>query len=116
MSRPRTYPSDLTNSQLELIKPLLPAPARRGRREKHPRREIVDAILSTARSGQSWRQLPIDYPPWQTVYWYFSRWEKKGVTEQGLVTDHRSAIGGDVTWRVVGWRGLGRRLFFGWLL
>ena len=76
-----TYPSDLTDSQWALIAPLLPAPARRGRREKHPRRDIVDAILYTTRSGQFWRQLPADYPPWQTVYWHLARWESNGVTQ-----------------------------------
>ena len=39
------YPSDLTDAQWEVIQPLLPPPARLGRREKHPRREIVNAIF-----------------------------------------------------------------------
>ncbi|MEO3928828.1 IS5 family transposase [Micromonosporaceae bacterium B7E4] len=57
-------------------------PARRP--EKHPRREIVNAILDLVRSGCPWRYLPADLPPWQTVYWYFTRWEDAGVTEQLL--------------------------------
>jgi putative transposase len=80
MPRSRCYPSDLTDSQWALVEPLLPAPARRSRPEKHPRRDVVDAILYVTRGGGSWRQLPADYPPWETVYWHFSRWEKKGVT------------------------------------
>jgi transposase len=32
------------------------------------------------RTGCSWRQLPADYPPWQTVYWYFVRWEEQNAT------------------------------------
>ncbi|MBC6460893.1 transposase [Actinomadura sp. HBU206391] len=32
------------------------------------------------RTGCAWRQLPADFPPWQTVYWYFVRWEKQRVT------------------------------------
>ena len=35
------------------------------------RRAVVDAILYVIRTGCSWRQLPGDFPPWQTVYWYF---------------------------------------------
>ncbi len=46
--RQRRYPSDTTNAEWALIEPLLPEPAcetsRGGRPEKHPRREIVDAI------------------------------------------------------------------------
>ena len=80
MPRARLYPSDLTDSQWALIEPLLPPPAQTGRPEAHPRRDIIDAILYGARAGGSWRQLPADYPPWQTVYWHFARWEKEGVT------------------------------------
>jgi hypothetical protein len=36
------------------------------------------------RFGCLWRYLPADLPPWQTVYWYFSRWEDAGVTEKLL--------------------------------
>jgi transposase len=59
---------------------LLPPPGEGGRPEKHPRRAIVDAVLYVVRTGCSWRQLPADFPPWQTVYWYFVRWEKQRVT------------------------------------
>ena len=81
MARQRRYPSDLTG---ELVKPLLPAVNTGGRPEKHPRRAIVDAILYVVRTGCSWRQLPADFPPWQTVYWYFSRWEEQKATEAML--------------------------------
>jgi transposase len=81
MSRQPRYPSDLTDEQWALIEPLLPPPATGGRAEKHPRRSIVDAILYVVRTGCSWRQLPADFPPWQTVYWYFARWEAQKVTE-----------------------------------
>jgi transposase len=87
MSSPRRgYPSDLTDAQWALIEPLLPEPSAEGRREKHPRREIVNAILYVVRSGCPWRYLPADLPPWQTVYWYFVRWEDAGVTEKLLAT------------------------------
>lgn len=42
---------------------------------------MVDAILYVVRTGCAWRQLPADFPPWQTVYWYFNRWEQGKVTE-----------------------------------
>ncbi|HYA52385.1 MAG TPA: transposase [Streptosporangiaceae bacterium] len=29
----------------------------------------------------SWRQLPHDFPPWDTVYWYFKIWNEAGVTD-----------------------------------
>jgi transposase len=74
----RLYPSDLTDQQWALIQPLLPPPSIGGRPEKHPRRQIVDAIFYVVRTGCSWRQLPHDFPPWQTVFWYFKRWRADG--------------------------------------
>ncbi len=49
-------------------------------RIKHPRRALVDAILYVVRTGCAWRHLPADFPPWQTMYWYFNRWEQYKVT------------------------------------
>jgi len=77
-SSPRRYDSDLTEEQWQLIEPLLPPPAAVGRREKHPRREIVNAILYVVRTGCAWRLLPREFPPWQTVFWYFKRWRADG--------------------------------------
>lgn len=85
MSTPRRgYPSDLSDAQWALIEPILPEPNGDGRPEKHPRREVVNAILYVVRSGCPWRYLPADLPPWQTVYWYFNRWEQAGVSEKLL--------------------------------
>jgi transposase len=80
VSRMSCYPSDLTDEEWALVEPLLPPPGEDGRPEKHPRRAVVDAILYVVRTGCSWRQLPADFPPWQTVYWYFVRWEKQRIT------------------------------------
>jgi transposase len=68
------YPSDVTEAQWELVAPLLSAVGAGGRPEAHPRREVVNAILYLVRTGCSWRQLPKDFPPWETVYWHFARW------------------------------------------
>lgn len=53
-----------------------------GRPVKHPRRRVVEAILYVNRTGCAWRQLPHDFPPWDTVYWYFKRWNAEGVTDR----------------------------------
>jgi transposase len=82
--RPRRYPSDTSDEQWAVIEPLLPPVNTGGRPEKHPRRAVVDAILYVVRTGCAWRQLPADFPPWQTVYWYFNRWEQAKATEKIL--------------------------------
>src|SRR3954451_22080032 len=82
------YPSDLTDAQWALIEPLVPVRSTRGkgtrggRPPKVPRRRIVDAILYLDRTGCSWRQLPHDFPPWDTVYFYFSRWAADGTVDR----------------------------------
>ncbi len=80
-SSPRRYPSDLTDDQWALIEPMVPVKPG-GRPAKHPRRRIVEAILYVNRTGCSWRQLPHDFPPWDTVYWYFQRWNTNGTTDR----------------------------------
>jgi len=82
--RPQRYPSDTSDEQWALIEPLLPAVNTGGRPEKHPRRAVVDAILYVVRTGCAWRQLPADFPPWQTVYWYFFCWKQAEATEKIL--------------------------------
>lgn len=78
MSSNRRYPSDLTDAQWALVEPLLSPPKPGGRHEAHPRREVVNAVLYLLRTGCSWRQLPKDFAPWETVYWHFKRWRDDG--------------------------------------
>lgn len=73
--------SDLTDGQWELIAPMV-AVRPGGSPPIHSRRRIVDAILYVNRTGCSWRQLPHDFPPWDTVYWYFKTWNEIGVTDR----------------------------------
>jgi transposase len=41
----------------------------------------VDAIFYVVRTGCAWRQLPKDFAPWPTVYWYFTWWHDDGTVE-----------------------------------
>lgn len=47
----------------------------------HDLREIVNAILYVCRTGIAWAYLPHDFPPYQTVYDYYAKWEADGTTE-----------------------------------
>jgi transposase len=69
-----------------LIEPTLTAwrAARRGpgvAARVHDLREIVNAILYVCRTGIAWAYLPHDFPPYQTVYDYYAKWEVDGTTE-----------------------------------
>jgi transposase len=78
MSAKKRYPSDLTDAQWALVESLLSPAKPGGRPEAHPRRELVNAILYVVRTGCAWRQLPVGFPPWETVYWHFARWRDDG--------------------------------------
>jgi putative transposase len=68
------YPSDLSDEQWQVIRPLLPPPSRRGAPQRVDRRRVIDAILYVNRNGCAWRALPHDLPKWRTVYGLFWLW------------------------------------------
>ena len=45
-------------------------------------REIVNAIFHALRGGITWRLLPKDFPPWQTIYRWFARLRDEAVFEK----------------------------------
>src|SRR3712207_2393960 len=59
----------------------VPLPNKRGRPKTHTTREILNAIFYILKSGCAWRLLPCDFPPWETVYWWFRRWRIDGTFE-----------------------------------
>lgn len=73
----RSYPSDLTDAEWALVAPYV-APARLARPRIYAERELVNAILYVLRSGCSWRMLPVNFPPWKSVYHHFMRWSSLG--------------------------------------
>ncbi|WP_373559063.1 IS5 family transposase [Streptomyces sp. Ag82_O1-15] len=81
--RERHHPSDTTDAEWAILEPLLPKPActrpTGGRPEKHPRRNVVDAIRYVNDNGVKWRSVPVDYGiPWRTVFGFFQRWRASG--------------------------------------
>ncbi len=95
MSR-KPYPTDVSDAEWRLIESMIPRDTilrrrryanedgcqghrKRGRKRSVDMREVVNAIFYLIRAGCSWRMLPHDLPPWQTVYSYFEQWKRKGV-------------------------------------
>lgn len=75
------YSSDLTNRQWQLIRQLLPAKSRLGRRPIC-RRRIINAVLYVVRTGCQWRMLPKEFPNWSTVYGIFWQWRNNGTWQK----------------------------------
>jgi len=73
----KRYRSDLTDEEWAAMAPLLPKPCPTGRRRRTDLREILNPIRYMVRSGCEWRMLPVHFPPWQTVYWWFRRFVRR---------------------------------------
>src|SRR4028118_177081 len=80
--RRKAYPTDLTDAEWEIISPLVPEVKPIGRPRQVDLREIINGIFYVLREGCSWRAMPHDLPPWQTVYNYFRHWQRLGVWQK----------------------------------
>jgi putative transposase len=78
----RSYSTDLSDAEWECLELYVPAPNKRGRPKTHSTREILNAIFYVLKSGCAWRLLPRDFPPWESVYWWFRRWRIDGTFER----------------------------------
>jgi transposase len=76
--RMKKYPSDLNDSQWQVIKQFLNTE----RKRKHDLRKILNAILYLVKTGCQWRMLAGVYPNWQIVYYYFVRWKNQQILNQ----------------------------------
>ncbi|QIP12026.1 IS5 family transposase [Spirosoma aureum] len=70
--------SKLTDPQWAAISPFF----KLKRKRKHDLRQMVNIILWLLRTGCEWRNLPEEWPNWQTVYYYFDQWKQDGTFER----------------------------------
>jgi len=45
-------------------------------------RKVLNALFYVARTGGAWRMLPKEYPPKDTVYYYFKMFRQDGTWER----------------------------------
>jgi putative transposase len=77
-ARRLTYPTDLTDDEWQILKPLLPLDKSGGRPRKYPIREVINGIQYILRGGCAWRLMPHDLPHWQTAYQTWRAWRQDG--------------------------------------
>jgi transposase len=90
------YPSDLTDDEWALVKPLIPPAKHGGRRRTVMLREVVNGVMYMLSTGCQWRYLPKDLPPKSTVHDYLTRWNYDGTIERihhALYVQCREAVG-----------------------
>jgi transposase len=69
------YPSDITDAEWALIKPLIPSARRGGNKRTVEVREVVNGVMYILSTGCQWAALPKDLPPRSTVNRYFVHWD-----------------------------------------
>jgi transposase len=74
----QAYTTELTLEQYELLESLLPPETETGRPRTVNMMLVIQGILYVLVSSCAWRLMPKEYPPYSTVYYYFSKWSKDG--------------------------------------
>lgn len=69
----------LRDDQWEKIEKLIPGKKGERGRPAANNRQFVEAVIWIARTGSPWRDLPVEFGPWNTVYIRFARWSDKKV-------------------------------------
>jgi len=86
---PVTGRFDPTDAQWALLEPLLPkpSPTKPGRPPKWTKRQLIDGIRWRTRDGAPWpwRDVPVCYGRWQTIYGLFRRWQRDGTWRAILI-------------------------------
>lgn len=78
----KSYSSDLTDAQWQLIEPLIPPAKPGGRSRTLDMRQVLSGIFYVLRTGCQWRMLPHDFPTWQSIYGYYRAWKKDGTWQR----------------------------------
>ena len=91
--------SELTDTQWERLRPLLPSQKPSTGRPAKDHRTILSGILWILRTGSPWRALPEHYGSWKTVSSRFYRWQQAGVWDRILSELQRQAdVEGQLDW------------------
>ena len=76
------YPTDLTDEQWQAIARLIPPAKPGGRPREVDMQQVLNGLFYIARTGCAWRMLPKEYPPKDTVYYYFKMFRLDGTWER----------------------------------
>jgi len=76
------YPSDVTDDEWVLVKPMIPPAKRGGRKREHDERDLINGIMYVLSTGCQWRYIPKDMPPRSTLHDYLDRWNYDGTLKK----------------------------------
>ena len=73
----KSYPSDITKEQFEIIREDLEQATKKTHPRKYDLYDIFCAILYLLKEGCSWRAIPHDFPKWENVRYHYDIWAKE---------------------------------------
>ncbi|WP_415923767.1 transposase [Streptomyces scabiei] len=69
---------DPTKEQWARLEPQLHLGKKPGRPPVSSKRQLINGIRWGMRTGAPWRDVPVRYGQWETVYGLFRRWQRDG--------------------------------------
>lgn len=73
------YATDPTDDQWQAISGRIPSAKPGGRPRSVNMRQVLNALFYLARTGCAWRMLPREYPPKNTVFYYFKTFRQERI-------------------------------------
>jgi transposase len=85
------YPSDVSDEEWGFVAPYLALCREDALQREHSLRAVFNGLRYIVKTGNQWRMMPHDLPPWPVVYQQMQRWLRAGVFEI-MVEDLRSLL------------------------
>ena len=77
----KPHGSDVSDEEWQFVLPYLLLSREDSRSRQHNLRELFNGVRYIVKTGNQWRFMPHDLPPWQAVYQQMQRWVQAGVFE-----------------------------------
>ena len=87
----RAYLTDVSDEEWEFVLPYLLLSREDSLSRQHSLRELFNGVRYIVKTGNQWRHMPHDLPPWPAVYQQMQRWLGAGCFEQ-IVADVQSLL------------------------
>ena len=68
------YPSDVSDEEWAFVLPYLLLSREDSAHREHDLRAVFNGVRNIARTGNQWRFMPHDYPPWPAIFQQMQRW------------------------------------------
>src|SRR5271170_2728765 len=80
-AKPAGYPSDVSDEEWSFVAPYLALCREDSGQREHSLRAVFNGLRYIVKTGNQWRFMPHDLPPWPAVYQQTQRWIRAGVFE-----------------------------------